>query len=238
VTDQPPDTEQSLEESPTGTWSKFPKHPSHLWTKSQSFTNLVWRPDIQPNQAPEGKPAPATAAPPEDDALVRVKVPIKLKGKRVGAIEICCGHAGLTAALCDSGLEAIGIDWKRNRHSPQVPIITADLTTEEGQEFVRKLVQQDHVMYIHLAPPCGTYTRAREIPIAQWKLDLWPGMPNPQPLRTDEFPAGLPAESMSKTDAIKVEKGNIIANFCAEIAQYWIDSNKLFSIENPTKSII
>jgi hypothetical protein len=51
------------------------------------------------------------------------------------------------------------------------------------------LVQQDHVMYVHLAPPCGTYTRAREIPIAQWKLDRWPGMPNPQPLRTDEFPA-------------------------------------------------
>ena len=60
-------------------------------------------------------------------------------------------------------------------------------------------------------------------------------MPNPQPLRTDEFPAGLPAENISKTDATKVEKGNIIANFCVEIAQYCIDSNKLFSIENPTK---
>ncbi len=93
-------------------------------------------------------------------------------------------------------------------------------------------------MYIHLAPPCGTYTRAREIPIAQWKLDLWPGMPNPQPRRTDESPARPPAESMSKTDAIKVEKGNIIANFCAEIARYCIDSNKLFSIENPTRSTI
>jgi len=127
---------------------------------------------------------------------------------------------------------------RKNRRSPQVPIVTADLTTEAGQEFVQKLVRQDHVMYVHLAPPCGTYTRASEIPIPQWKLDRYPGMPNPQPLRTDEFPAGLPPENMSRTDAIKVQKGNIIADFCAKIAQYCIDNDKLFSIENPTRSII
>jgi len=186
----------------------------------------------------EESPRATQAALETDDPLVRFKVPIRQKGKRVGAIEICCGHAGLTAALCDAGLEAIGIDWERNRHSPEVPILTADLTTEAGQAFVKDLVQQDHVMYVHLAPPCGTYTRAREIPIPQWKLDLYPGMPNPQPLRTDQFPAGLPPEAMSKTDAIKVDKGNIIADFCAEIAQYCLDSNKLFSSENPTRSII
>lgn len=43
---------------------------------------------------------------------------------------------------------------------------------------------------------------------------------------------------MSKTDAIKVQKGNIIAGFCAKIAQHCIDNGKLFSIENPTRSII
>ena len=63
-------------------------------------------------------------------------------------------------------------------------------------------------------------------------------MPNPQPVRTDEFPAGLPAEDMSNTDAIKLEKGNIIANSCAEIGQYCVDKNKLLSIEKPTRSII
>ena len=43
---------------------------------------------------------------------------------------------------------------------------------------------------------------------------------------------------MSKTDAIKVEKGNLISDFCAEIALYCIASGKLFSIPNPTNSII
>ena len=100
-----------------------------------------------------------------------------------------------------------------------MPILTADLTTKAGQDFVRNLVQQDHVLYVHLAPPCGTYTRAREIPIPQWKLDKYPNMPNPQPLRTTEKPAGLPPDQMSPTDAIKVEKGNLLSEFCAEIAQ-------------------
>ena len=43
---------------------------------------------------------------------------------------------------------------------------------------------------------------------------------------------------MSKKDAINVENGNLISNFCAEIALYCITSGKLFSIENPTNSII
>ena len=64
------------------------------------------------------------------------------------------------------------MDWKRNKHKPTVPIVNADLTTEAGQKFVRDLVQQEHVMYVHLAPLCGTYTRARERPIPKWQLGL------------------------------------------------------------------
>ena len=208
----------------------YQAHKSPFDRRAAVPPNLVWAPGKTENPPPERTP--------EADRLVRIKVPIKSKGKKVGAIEICCGHAGITAVLCDAGLDAIGIDWKRNRHCPEVPIVTADLTTEESQTFVCKLIQQEHVLYVHLAPPCGTYTRAREIPIPQWKLDKYPGMPNPQPLRTVDLPAGLPPESMSKTDAIKVEKGNILSNFCASVAKYCIDNSKLFSIENPTRSII
>ena len=212
------------------------RHASHIWSPNPTFANFVWRKASQLPSVPEGHQAPK----PRDDtgAITRLKVPVTLRGKKVGAIEICCGHAGLTAALCDAGLDAIGIDWKRNRHTPEIPILTADLTSKEGQDFVRNLVKQEHVLYVHLAPPCGTYTGAREIPIPQWKLDRYPNMPNPKPLRTTELPAGLPPEQMSKTDAIKVEKGNLIADFCAEIALYCIASGKLFSIENPTNSII
>jgi nucleoside-diphosphate-sugar epimerase len=87
---------------------------------------------------------------------------VKKRGKKTGSIKICCGYAGLTQALAEAGFNVIGVDWHGNRHEPKVPIVTADLTTEDGQEFVRNPVRQDHVMYVHLAPPRGTYTRARE----------------------------------------------------------------------------
>lgn len=43
---------------------------------------------------------------------------------------------------------------------------------------------------------------------------------------------------MSRTDSVKVQKGNMITEFCAEIAMYCIQNGKIFSIENPTNSII
>ena len=138
-----------------------------------------------PRNGTDQSDQPNTQPPSTSSDIVRFRIKINERGKKAGSIEICCGYAGLTAALADAGLEAIGIDWKGNRHQPQVPILKADLTTEQGRGFVRNLVRQDHVLYVHLAPPCGTYTRAREIPTPQWKPDKYPNMPNPKPLRTD-----------------------------------------------------
>ena len=150
-------------------------YQSHMWTSSPTFENLRWSAPVQKrckeppkSDGPTENPVPTSEL---KSDIVRFRVNAREKGKRTGAIEICCGYAGLTAALADAGLEAAGVDWKGNRHNPQVPIVTADLTTEKGQEFVRQLVQQEHVLYVHLAPPCGTCTGARGILIPQWKLD-------------------------------------------------------------------
>ena len=61
-------TEQSPAENTPGTWNKFSKHSSHLWTSAQKFTNLVWT----PTRNEEPPPAPT----PERNHLIRVKVPI------------------------------------------------------------------------------------------------------------------------------------------------------------------
>ena len=106
-----------------------------MWTSSPTFENLRWLAPAQKqnkNRAKTDVPAedPGTTDQAKND-IIRFRVNVREKGKRTGAIEICCGYAGLTAALADAGLEAIGVDWKGNRHSPQVPIVTADLTTEK-----------------------------------------------------------------------------------------------------------
>ena len=87
-----------------------------------------------------------------------------------------------------------------------------------------------------MGPPCGTFTRARERPIPRWLLEH--GAPCPAPLRSDDRPEGFSPRHLSSTDRIKVHKGNVIAEFCAEVAQYCLKHGKSFSIENPTGSIL
>ena len=84
VPGRPPDTEQSLKEPPTGTWSKFPRHASHLWTKDQSYTNLVWKPNVQPEPIPEAIATPPRSSTDQDDSLVRIRVRSNPRGGETG----------------------------------------------------------------------------------------------------------------------------------------------------------
>ena len=42
---------------------------------------------------------------------------------------------------------------------------------------------------------------------------------------------------MAPLDSLKVQKGNVVAEFCASVAQYCLQHGKLLSIENPIGSI-
>ena len=125
------------------------------------------------------------------------------------ALEICCGHGGLTKALCKVGFDGLGIDL--NKHKACVPILSADLTTNRGQEYVRSLFRRYKVAFVHMAPSCGTCSRAREKRVPQHLIDR--GAPDPQPLRDEDHPEGLPG--LSWLDRLKVNKANAIADFCA-----------------------
>ena len=143
---------------------------------------------------------------------------------------------GTHSRTMGSGLEATGIDWAGNKHQPTVTILQVDLTTTEGQNFIWALLKQDHVLYVHMGPPCGTFTRARERPIPEWQR-RWDA-PCPGPLRSDDRPDGLSPRHLMPLDSLKVHKGNVIAEFCAKVASFCIEHNKFFSIENPTGSLL
>ena len=164
-------------------------------------------------------------------------------GKRgkARALEICCGHAGLTATLVKHGFEATGVDWHKNQHETVVPILKADLTTPEGQALVWDLVRHPATKYVHLGPPCGTFSRARAIPVPKKARKHFRGPP-PRPLRSDEHPEGLShyadGTPLSQKDKDRVESGNTIARFCAEVAKFCAGKKKFFTVENPTGSIL
>ena len=84
----------------------------------------------------------------------------------------------------------------------------------------------------HWAPNCATFSRAREIPI--------PNVKNPPlPLRSDEFPTGIPAEvaRMSKRARIRLEKDTEMAERAAERCLERHLAGKAFSLEHPGRSI-
>ena len=154
------------------------------------------------------------------------------------AIEVCCGAAGLSCALQDAGFCVKPVDWHGNRHQPTIPFLRIDLCSEDGQRRLWALLRECDVAYVHCAPPCGTFSKARNIPIPEWQLAQ--GVPNVRPLRDAQFPEGLPADRivMTETERIKVEKGNQIARLCAQILAFCSEEGITASVENPSGSFI
>ena len=96
-------------------------------------------------------------------------------------------------------------------------------------------------MHIHFAPPCGTALRARNKPVPRKQRAQ--GAPQPPPLRSAAFPEGLPdlwidpiQLPFTQGDRVKVEGANTLYAFVAKLAQWCIEKDVGFSIENPANS--
>ena len=143
-------------------------------------------------------------------------------------LELCCGSAGLSAAFRALGFQVLAVDHPGNRHVPLVHCVHLDLRLESSWSYLRRLVQARQVFLIHVAPPCGTASRARDIPIK--------GQPSPPALRSEAFPAGLPG--LSPSWQAKVDSANSIyrraARFCAWLLEEAPHTH--FCVENPARS--
>ena len=90
-------------------------------------------------------------------------------GLSIYSIELCCGKAGLSAALGAAGFVPIAADYERNPNKqPSVSVTIADLSTRVGQTVVDDLEKKFLPQVWHIAPPCGTASRARDKKIPSW----------------------------------------------------------------------
>ena len=104
--------------------------------------------------------------------------PIGIGGRRF--IEVCAGRAMLSAKVAERGFEALGVDHKFNKHVPVHDTIEIDLATDVGRDLLLTLCQESGVAMVWFGVPCGTASRAREIPLVN----------GPPPLRTEAEPWG------------------------------------------------
>ena len=142
-------------------------------------------------------------------------------------IELCSGSARLSYFCKSAGCHCVPIDHSRNVHRNLVPTIILDLSDRAQAQIVIDLLKSGNVALIHAGVPCGTCSRAREIPLKS-------GRPGPPPLRSQEFLFGLPG--LSDVDQLKVTKANSIYSNVADIIDEAISLGVLVQIENPKNS--
>ena len=133
----------------------------------------------------------------------------------------------LGAELKKAGFAVLGIDYKGCKDKPLCKTIWLDLTTRQGQMEFWDQIRGGRVQYVHFAPPCGTASAARNI--RRRFID-------PKPLRSAEFPEGLPG--LSGIDKIRVDLANELYSFVAKAIVKLEDMGISFSVENPSNSLM
>ena len=165
----------------------------------------------------------------KDDAML--KQPQPTAPSQPFIIEMFAGSARVTACLRFLGLTAsFGVDHILSGNVAKV--ITADLTTSSGQSLFWQWVQAEQCFGVFAAPPCGTCSLARNIPIHVPGSKRRSG---PPPLRSSSYPDGLP--TLTGSQKARVGAANTLYAFLTEIALYCVEHEKVICIENPRSSL-
>ena len=124
--------------------------------------------------------------------------------------------------LCD----AFGIDHQVSRRL-SAPILQLDLLDPAALQHLREMIAEPNCIFVHMAPPCGTASRARLIQRSST---------DPPILRTDRHPDGLP--HLTGDLAARVQAANSLYHITVELGKLCLQHAVLFSIENPSRSFM
>jgi hypothetical protein len=147
-------------------------------------------------------------------------------------VEIFAGSSRVTASLKQLGLRSsFGVDKVRSKNAMSTVVI-ADLTTPEGEELLMSWLNMPNVVGIFLAPPCGSASRARQIPL---KRKFGSKRNGPRPLRTDQFPNGIP--NLNPSELSRVSLANQLYHLTAKLVKWAVEFGIIFVVENPQFSL-
>ena len=145
-------------------------------------------------------------------------------------LDIFSGTAGVAASFIQLGGDALGLDHMVDRKRMRGPISKTDLCKKETQDQVISWLEQNKVDAVMLAPPCGTSSGAREIPV----FESGRKRAAPQPLRSKRWPNGIP--SLRGVSALKVKLANKLYAFTRRVIDTCVRLGIPFICENPQRS--
>ncbi len=145
--------------------------------------------------------------------------------EQVFMIEVFAGAAVLCSVAKQHGMHgSIAVDKIRKKNA-RSSIFTLDLTLESDRELIKCWVESPLLVWLHFAPVCGTASRARDI-------RRFPG--DPQPLRSCDWPEGLP--NLNDLDSRRVDIANSLFEFSCDLFKSAARRGLLVSMENPKNS--
>ena len=139
-------------------------------------------------------------------------------------LELCAGSAMLSRCFHEQGFTVMPVDHQQNRFHPLAKICNMSLTLDSSWKYLFWLVSTFTVLFCHAAPPCGTCSRARELP------------GGPPPLRNEVYPWGF--DDLSSDQRARVDAANKIYIGLAKFVEFLILQNVFFAIENPENSLL
>ena len=142
-------------------------------------------------------------------------------------VELCAGSGILSSTARNYGYSVFPVDHGHNRHKSFTKIFSLDLTDNKAWAVLDWLRDATTVVAWHLGLPCGTCSRAREIPLED-------GSQGPPPLRNEQYPLGIPG--MSSQDSLKVSQANQLYERACQFVLQLLFLCHVITIENPTDS--
>eukprot|EP00435_Cladocopium_sp_Y103_P069508 s291_g33.t1 len=145
-------------------------------------------------------------------------------------VELFAGRGSFSKAAIQAGLRVVSVDHEVVQ--PFAPIVALDLTAKAGVDVMWDILNTPGVGAVHLGLPCGTSSRAREVPLP--KALQMSGIPEPPPLRSAQHPLGLP--NLAPHHQRRVDSANLLYRLAIDII-LWCDRHGIvLSIENPANS--
>ena len=152
-------------------------------------------------------------------------------------LELFCGTANLTQTLASKGFKSIGIDnvgRVRTNHGHSVLLHATDLQCESS---ILALAAHPDFCYVHMAPPCGTTSRARGRPFPPHSFTS--SVAKPPSCRSDTYPEGIPDLGARHPRVhFRVLHDNQLIRLYARFAQLLTEASVAWSVENPDSSYL